>query len=91
MKYANLRFEFLTAGDAEVRLSFKQAGSWSFRGTDALAVPQDEATINLQQVEPRTVLHEFGYVLGLIEEHQYSRRCPPPSSAITVSLILTRS
>ncbi|MBI4001230.1 MAG: hypothetical protein HY348_05550 [Nitrospira defluvii] len=72
-KYANLRFEFLTAGDAEVRLSFKQAGSWSFRGTDALAVPQDEATINLQQVEPRTVLHEFGHVLGLIEEHQNPR------------------
>jgi hypothetical protein len=67
--HANLRFEFVSGGDAEVRVSFKQAGSWSFLGTDALAVPTGQATINFAWVDQRTVLHEFGHVLGLIEEH----------------------
>lgn len=67
--YVNLTFEFLQAGDSEVRVSFNQVGSWSFLGTDALVVPQDQPTINLQVVDRRTILHEFGHVLGLIEEH----------------------
>lgn len=68
-KYANLKFEFIANGDAEIRVSFKQPGSWSFLGTDALAVPSEQATINFQWLDRRTVLHEFGHVLGLIEEH----------------------
>lgn len=68
-EHANLKFEFVTAGDAEVRVSFRQPGSWSFLGTDALAVPKNEPSINFQLVDQRTILHEFGHVLGLIEEH----------------------
>jgi hypothetical protein len=68
-KYANLKLEFVDAGAAEIRVSFKQRGSWSFQGTDALAVPKDEPTMNLEWTEPRNALHEFGHALGLIEEH----------------------
>jgi hypothetical protein len=68
-KYANLKLDFVAAGDAEIRVSFKRSGSWSFQGTDALAVPKNEPTMNLAWVEPRNALHEFGHALGLIEEH----------------------
>lgn len=69
-KYANLNLQFIDAGTAEIRVSFKRSlGSWSFQGTDALAVPNNEQTMNLEWVEPRNALHEFGHALGLIEEH----------------------
>jgi len=79
---ANLHFDF---GDdfgdpaaAEIRISFQQAGSWSFIGTDALGVPASEPTMNFGWLTPatpndevrRVVLHEFGHALGLIHEHQ---------------------
>jgi len=70
-KYANLHFQFTTSGDAEVRVKFnKSNGSWAYRGTDALGIPKDHETMNLGFPDRRTVLHEFGHVLGLIEEHQ---------------------
>ena len=70
-KYANVRFEFVKSGEAEVRVAFEPSrGSWSFLGTDALGIPQDSETMNLGFVDQRTVLHEFGHVLGLVEEHQ---------------------
>ncbi|CAN5193011.1 hypothetical protein BH10PSE6_BH10PSE6_11970 [soil metagenome] len=68
-RYANLKLEFVNAGPAEIRVSFKQPGSWSYLGTDALAVPEDKPTINLSWAESRNALHEFGHALGLIEEH----------------------
>jgi hypothetical protein len=68
-KHGNLTFEFVSSGDAEIRVSFQEMGSWSFLGTDALAVSKNEPTINFQWIERRTILHEFGHVLGLIEEH----------------------
>ena len=68
-KYANLKLEFVESGAAEIRVSFNQPGSWSFQGTDALAVPKNEPTMNLQWTEARNALHEFGHVFGLIEEH----------------------
>ncbi|MGH9901865.1 MAG: hypothetical protein ACRD68_08655, partial [Pyrinomonadaceae bacterium] len=45
-KYANLRFAFGAAPDAEIRVSFRGAGSWSYVGTDALGVPPGSPTIN---------------------------------------------
>ena len=68
MKYANLTFVFDSATDAEVRVAFKpDDGSWSFVGTDSLAVSVAEPTMNLGWVQ-ENVLHEFGHVLGLIHE-----------------------
>jgi hypothetical protein len=66
--HANLTFQVVTSGDAEIRVSFKQPGSWSFLGTDPLAVPQDQPTINFEWVEQQNVLHEFDHAIGLIEE-----------------------
>ena len=36
-------------------------------------MPVDQPTINFAWVDKATVLHEFGHVLGLIEEHQNPR------------------
>jgi serralysin len=78
IKYANLRFVFGDVAEAAVRISFRQPGSWSVQGTDALAIPKDQPTINFGWLTPdtpegevrRVVLHEFGHMLGLIHEHQ---------------------
>jgi hypothetical protein len=88
--HANLTFAFDTAPTvgsrsnartehkAEIRISFARPGSWSYIGTDALAVPTDEPTMNFGWLTPstptdevmRVVLHEFGHAIGLIHEHQ---------------------
>lgn len=77
-KYANLKFDFGNDPNAEIRISFKYRGSWSFVGTDALAVEQTEATMNFGWLDSdapadeyqRVVTHEFGHALALIHEHQ---------------------
>ena len=78
-QFANLRFEFGDAPDAEIRISFRQPGSWSYIGTDALTIPVDQPTMNYGWLTPtssddevsRVVLHEFGHALGCIHEHQH--------------------
>ena len=80
-KFANIKFEFVTRGDAEIRIAFQDDGSWSAVGTDALVTrffPKNEATMNygwLTDDSPEeeisaVVLHEFGHALGCIHEHQ---------------------
>jgi hypothetical protein len=69
-KHANLTFAFGTSAEAEVRISFDpNGGSWSYQGTDALGISKDQPTMNLGWVTTGNTLHEFGHVLGLIEEH----------------------
>jgi serralysin len=75
--YANLKLDFGDHVDAEIRISFKQPGSWSYMGTSALEIPDGEPNVNfgwLEQGAPdseiqRVVVHEFGHVLGLQHEH----------------------
>lgn len=81
-KYANIKFKFVTTGDAEIRISFgPDPGSWSAVGTDALVeryFPKHEPTMNYGWLEDNTddeeyervVVHEFGHAIGLIHEHQ---------------------
>lgn len=75
---ANLTFQFVDQGDAELRISFQEEGAWSFRGTDCLGVPQNQPTMNYGWLTAETdpaeiralVLREFGHALGLVNEHQ---------------------
>jgi hypothetical protein len=77
---ANLSFNWVDSGDAEIRIAFIQGeGSWSYLGTMCQNVPaQNNPTMNFGWLTPdsddvevrRVVLHEFGHALGLIHEHQ---------------------
>jgi len=78
-KYANIHFDFNNDPQAEIRISFTHdRGSWSYLGTDALAIPADQPTMNYGWLTPTTPdadsqrggLHDFGHALGCIHEHQ---------------------
>jgi hypothetical protein len=76
--FANLTFDVGDHADADIRISFAQAGSWSYLGTDALGIRSDLPTMNFGWLTPevsdreyeRVVTHEFGHALGAIHEHQ---------------------
>jgi hypothetical protein len=80
-EHANIRFDFVSSGPAEIRITFADDGSWSAVGTDALVTEwfgANEATMNYGWLTPESsdeeyasvVLHEFGHALGCIHEHQ---------------------
>jgi serralysin len=78
-KMANLTFNFITEGPADVRIAFIPGkGSWSYMGTVCRQIAPSEPTMNYGWLTAsssddevrRVVLHEFGHVLGLIHEHQ---------------------
>jgi hypothetical protein len=76
--FANITFQFGNDPDAEIRISFQNQGSWSYIGTDALAIPKSQPTMNFGWLTAatsndeyqRVVVHEFGHALGCIHEHQ---------------------
>lgn len=81
LESANLKFNFSAVDfvESEIRISFSEnEGTWSFVGTDALNVVQDSATMNFGWLNPNSsddeialaVLPQFGYALGLYNEHQ---------------------
>ena len=76
---ANLKFVFVNdPAKADIRISFKAAGSWSTIGTSCKSVPKNQPSMNYGWLTPtstdaelkRVVLHEFGHAIGLIHEHQ---------------------
>ena len=77
-RHANITFAFVPDRDAEIRISFRRGGSWSYSGTDALAISSGRPTMNFGWLTPTSaedeyswvVIHEFGHALGCVHEHQ---------------------
>lgn len=68
-KVVNLKFSYVTTGNADLRVSFVSgSGSWSYVGKDAQGVPQTQATINIGWLGSDVCLHEFGHALGMAHE-----------------------
>jgi len=78
-EFANIKFQQVASGTAEIRIAFEKGGSWSYFGKDANYLDQNTATMNFgwfdsktsDQEFSRTTLHEFGHALGMIHEHQH--------------------
>jgi len=75
-KYGNIKFEFTDNGKrSNIRITFG-IGTWSFIGTDCLAIPVDQPTMSLdvspkqavQSFDRTAILREFGHALGLLNE-----------------------
>lgn len=84
-EHCAIQFVFDDAPDAEIRITFALPGSWSYIGTDCLAIAPDKPTMNFGWFTPftpqeeidRVVLHEFGHAIGLIHEHQNPKATIP--------------
>lgn len=71
-KHANISFEDVSTGDADIRVAFSKDVAFSYVGTASRELSQEKATMSLRiypgSVEEnyaRAVLHGFGHVLGL--------------------------
>ncbi|MET0391525.1 MAG: M12 family metallopeptidase, partial [Chitinophagaceae bacterium] len=77
-KYANIKFDFIDYGNADIRIGFNSGGYWSYAGTQSKKIGQNQETMNYEGfndytpevVLRRTILHEFGHALGLLHEHK---------------------
>ncbi len=76
LRYAYLKFDFVDGKQGEIRIFTDIDSNHSHVGTDALLVDSHDGTMALgakpdDPMFARTVLHEFGHVLGLLHEHQH--------------------
>lgn len=72
MNDANLKFEYVGDGEADIRIGFKEidpvtqkpdTGSWSYLGMDALTIPKNKATMNFGWLEQDTSDEEYERVV----------------------------
>jgi Astacin (Peptidase family M12A) len=68
-----VRFEWNVPGEkAQIRVSFTRGDlNWSYIGKKASLVTSDQETMNLHEIQPYIIRHEFGHALGLRHEHQH--------------------
>lgn len=78
-RFANIHFEKVRRKrNADVRISFRWSGYWSYNRINGLLRPLTEPTMSLQDLDKnkdttevyRVTLHEFGHLLGFVHEHQ---------------------
>ena len=76
-EYANITFDFVDSGDAEIRVNVDSSGkSWSYVGTDNLSIPQARSTMSFGWLTDASseaefssvIIHEFGHVLGCVHK-----------------------
>ena len=80
LQYINLKFLWVSdPNQADVRITFNRGGSWSYLGTDNLAISKPKPTMqfgwltessNAQELN-RVVHHEFLHMLGLGHEQAH--------------------
>lgn len=79
--HCSIKLKYVDDPNADIRISFilGDPGSWSYLGTDNLAIPKNQNTMkfgwfNTETSDDefeRTTVHEFGHALGCIHEHQH--------------------
>ncbi|WP_051505832.1 M12 family metallopeptidase [Mesorhizobium sp. WSM2561] len=78
--HANLTFAFGNDAGAEIRISYHNDNrSWSYIGTDALAIEPDKETMHYGWLHTtttdeeyrRVIVHEFGHAIGMIHEQSH--------------------
>lgn len=74
---ANMKINFVSDKRvANIRISFKETGCWSYIGRDSNDISRNKPTMNFRWFDVGTVLHEFGHVFGLVHEHQSPKGNP---------------
>lgn len=82
-KHCAITFKFLETPDpnADIRISFRCGGHWSYLGRFCRNIPSGKATMNIElgrldfdEDWRRVVLHEFGHALGFEHEQRHPER-----------------
>ncbi|MBD9588358.1 peptidase M12 [Pseudomonas sp. PDM03] len=91
----NLKLEFASDAEGDIRITMEPPANYSAIGTDATLRGPGENTMNIgtELTHPgfeSTVLHEFGHALGMEHEHQHPKADIPWNKPFMYHYYLTR-